>query len=481
MQKSPLLLLVVLLLWALTSGAFAQNPNPSAAIDAEIQSIMSGRHLPGVSTLVVKDGEIVWMQSYGYANTDAEAPYTDTTSQMIASISKVFTGMAIMQLYEQGLMDLDEDINNYLPFEVKIPGYENEPITFRMLLTHTSSIKDGNALDGYYNWNGDPTITLADCMQRYYSVDGQDYNPNNNFVNHPPGSVYKYSNIAVALEGYLVELISGMPFSAYCEEHIFAPLCMSNTHWFLAEYQDLNMLANPHDYSGGQYEPIPHYGFADYPDGLLHTNVRDMANFMIAVLQGGMLQNSQIISAASLDDMFTPQVPSLDPTQGLQFYQEVFNVSSGSIELWGHSGGEYGISTEMYFDRDNDMGIAVFANGENLAVEIVELLYDYGLSLSPSGVGNPACGTVAAAEALQEKWHCSVFPNPASSRLTFFIEGLGKEQCEISLLNLWGEQVMNVWTQESEVSLDLNHLPKGLYMYTLRCGSRIASGKVLVQ
>lgn len=470
--------LLFALLWV---GAFAQNPNPSAAIDAEIQAVMSGRHLPGLSTVVVKDGEIVWMQSYGFANTDLETPYTDTTSQMIASISKVFTGIAIMQLYEQGLLELDEGINNYMPFDVEIPNYENVPITFRMLLTHTSSIKDGNALDNYYNWNGDPLITLADCMERYFSPTGQDYNPNNNFVHHPPGSVYEYSNIAVALEGYLVELISGMPFSDYCEQNIFAPLCMSNTHWFLAEYPNLNMLANPHDYYAGQYEPLDHYSFADYPDGLLHTNVRDMANFMIAVLQGGVLQNSQMLSASTLDEMFTPQVPSLDPTQGLQFYKEPFQVSSGPIELWGHSGGEYGISTEMYFDLDNDMGIAVFANGENYATEVVELLYDYGLTLSTSGVGNPACGVLSNTEISEPNTVCDIFPNPANGvcNISFF----GEEHLprEIVLSNLCGEQVMRVFTEEREVSLDLSHLPKGMYLCSIKAGKFVQSKKLVLQ
>jgi CubicO group peptidase (beta-lactamase class C family) len=103
---------------------------------------MNEEHLPGVSTVIIRDGEIVWIKSYGYANTDFAAPYNDTTSQMIASVSKVFTGLSIMQLYENGLLELDDNINDYLPFDIDIPNFETNPITFRMLLTHTSSIKD---------------------------------------------------------------------------------------------------------------------------------------------------------------------------------------------------------------------------------------------------------------------------------------------------------------------------------------------------
>ncbi len=195
--------------------------------------------------------------------------------------------------------------------------------------------------------------------------------------------------MAVALEGYLVELISGMSFNQYCFQNIFNPLCMNNTHWYLSEYQNLNMLANSHDYYSAQYEPIDHYGFADYPDGMLHTNVTDLANFMNAILQDGVFHNNTLLSDSNLNNMFTPQIPSINSTQGLQFYKETFDFSSGSVALWGHSCG--GVCTEMVFDRTNDMGIAVLANDENDVLTILEKLFNYGLTLSPSGIGNPDC------------------------------------------------------------------------------------------
>ena len=466
-MRSIIILLVAIIF---SLNIIAQNPNPSSIVDSEIANIMNTQHLPGVSTLIVKGGEILWIKSYGYANIDIGTPFTDTTSLMLASVSKVFTGIALMQLYEDGLIGLDDDINNYLPFNVEIPNYESYPITFRMLLTHTSSIQDSYAMYNYYNWSGDPTISLADCIERYFSPTGADYNSADNFLNNQPGTTFEYSNMATALDGYLVEIISGMPFSQYCNQNIFNSLCMDNTHWYLSEYQNLNMIANPHDYYSSQYEVIDHYGFADYPDGMLHSNVSDLANFMITILQDGGFHNDTILSSSTLSDMFTPQVPTLNPTQGLQFYKETFNVSSGSISLWGHRGGEYGINTAMFFDHNNNMGVAILANGENDVTQILKILYDYGLSPSPSGIGTHKFLSLY-----------DVYPNPANNIVTFEADNLNVASHEIIISDITGRQLMLFIKNESKITLDISNLSNGIYIYTIKEKNNIIeTGKLII-
>jgi len=204
---------------------------------------MNTEKIPGMSTLIVKDGEIVWKQSYGLADVANNISVNDDTIFLLASISKVFTGTALMKLYEDGLIHIDDNINTYLPYSIHNPVFPSTPITFRMLMTHTSSISDGSAMDSYYSI-GDPTISLTDVIERYFSTSGSDYNASENFSNNTPGSSYNYSNMGTALAGYLVEAISETPFNEYCNNNIFDKLCIKNTAWYIADL-DINQISKP--------------------------------------------------------------------------------------------------------------------------------------------------------------------------------------------------------------------------------------------
>jgi len=384
---------IFLICWAFLVVA-QENPNPSSAVDALIASEMELERFPGVSAVIVKDGQVVFIESYGQADLEQSIPVENSTLFLLSSISKLFVGTAAMQLQEANAIDLDDNVNSYLPWELQIPAHPAEPITFRQLMTHSSSIQDNyDVMDNYYD-SPDPSISLSDCMFRYFAPEGEDYNPTANFLNSAPGSTFEYSNIATALNGYLLELVSEQPFEQYCDEQIFAPLCMESTAWFMADL-DSAQVARPYSYSGGNYVPHSHYGFADYPSGQLRSNVVDMANFMIAFLNNGNFGETPILSAASVSEMWTPQVPGLDPTQGLNWYQEEIYHSGGTAMLWGHNGGETGSSTDMYLDPANNIGVCVLTNGEGDAIWICDELYDYALSL-PSGSGYaPNCLTTS--------------------------------------------------------------------------------------
>ena len=368
-----------------------QNPNPSASVDSYIENEMDLERFPGVATVIVKDGEIVWLKSYGFADIENNIPVKDSTIFMLASISKLFAGTATMQLKEDELLQLDDDVSTYLPWTFYHPIHGTVPITIRQIMTHTSSIQDnGAAMETYYDYP-DPTISLADCMQGYFSYDGANYSVTDNFLNDVPGTAYDYSNMATALNGYVTELITQTPFDQYCKDNIFEPLCMNKTSWFMADL-DSNEVARPYSYSGGSYNVNAHYGFADYPDGQLRSSALDMANFMIAYLNGGNLGSNTILSPSSVNEMWTQQVPSIENTQGLNWYQEVLYHSGGTTPLWGHNGGELGVSTDMYLDPNTNIGLCVLTNGEGSAIYICDELYDYALSLNPISSIVPECG-----------------------------------------------------------------------------------------
>lgn len=177
-------------------------------------------------------------------------------------------------------------------------------------------------------------------------------------------------------------------------------------------------VARPYQYDGGNYIPYPHYGFADYPDGQLRSNVKDMANFMIAYLNGGNFGQNSILSPSSVNEMWTPQIPSLNAYQGLNWYREELYHSNGTTWLWGHNGGEMGASTDMYLDPVTKIGICVLTNGEGDALYICDKLYDYGLTLNSSTGFAPACITTGIEETISK---------PENKKLIKIIDCIGRE------------------------------------------------------
>ena len=440
----------------------AQNPNPSPELDAYILDEMDYENLPGMSTLIVKGGEIVWVESYGMADIENNVPVSDNTAFLMASVSKLFMATAFMQLEEDGLIDLDEDINTYLPFDVFNPNYPNISITSRMLMTHTSSIADDwSSMDTHYTI-GDPTITLGDYMEMYFSTSGVDYDAQNNFNNNLPGTDFDYSNMAADLAGYLVEVVSEELFSEYSNTHVFDELCMDNTSWYLSDFDTLNV-ARPYDWQGSQFDPYPHFGFPGYTSGLLRSNVLDIANFMIAYLQNGLFNNNQLLSEASINEMLTFQVPDIDDTQGINWYtEEIYLSGGGVVDLWGHNGGEGGSTTELYINPDNQIGIVVLSNGEGELLYVVDELYDYALSLTTSGVGNPSCEDVSIGASFINNPPIQVSPNPATNTLSIESEKGGL----VTLYSILGKQILKQEVS-SVAEIDVSELARGNYFIQL--------------
>lgn len=477
MKKQILQIICVYILALISSITVLSqtNPNPNPAVDAFILNEMALERFPGVSAVIVKDGKIVWIQSYGFADVANAIPVEDTTVFMLASVSKLFTGTAAMQLFENNQIQLDDDVNQYLPWTLQIPGFPISSVTFRQLMTHSSSIKDNHAPMLTYYGYPDPTITLEDCMQRYFEPSGSDYSPTANFLPNTPGSVYEYSNMATALIGYLVQLASGMPFDQYCSQNIFSQLCMDKTSWFFADF-DSTHVARPYQFSGGNYIPYAHYGYADYPNGQLRSNVKDLANFMIAYLNGGSFGTNSILSATSISQMWTEQIPSLDPTQGLSWYKEVIYHSSGTTMLWGHNGGGEGVSTEIYLDPVNKIGISVLTNGEGNAIYIIDELYNYALTLNPATGFIPDCITLSIAEVnptQENEILITVYPNPTNGLVNIEIQNQTIEN--IKLYDLQGRLIK----ETSESQFDLSNYSNGTYFLRAQTDKGFYSYKLI--
>jgi CubicO group peptidase (beta-lactamase class C family) len=342
-----------------------------------LEDEMDAQNIPAMAVLLFEEDSILHEQYLGSSNLSANQSLAADHLFLLASISKVITATALLQLYEQGLFALDDKINDYLPFDVQVPNATTD-ITFRMLLTHTSAIADGSALDNQYFYGSDPNVELDSFMENYLVPGGSFYDANENFHDAEPGDAFQYSNEGSALLAVLVEAISNKDFNTYCKDHIFTPLGMNRTSWRLDEIQQNNWtIVQPYNYQSGSYSAIDHYTFTDYPNGGLRTTARDLAIFLSAFVQNGQANGYQLLKNSTLGEMLQAQIPDLDPTVGLHIF-----LMNEEHQLWGHDGGEQGVATIMGFNKSTKKGAIILSNqGEADLDEILKEAYEMALKL----------------------------------------------------------------------------------------------------
>lgn len=357
----------------------------SAEVNAYVLNTMNTYYIPGVAACVAKQGRIVWTGSYGYAIIEQDVPVADTTLFMLASISKTFSGAALLQLWEAGLFDLDDDINDYLPFTITHAYFPDYTITFRMLLTHTAGLRDNwSVMYAVYVW-GDSPIPLGEYVEEYFVPGGEYYSVSGNFYNWAPGTRWSYCNEAFALIGHLVETISGIPFDQYCEDSLFSPLGMPRTSWFLADL-DTNNVAMPYTWNGTTYVPEGYYGYADYPAGQLRTSSVELARHLIAFGNKGRIEDTRILDSATVEEMTTIQYPSINSSQGLVW----FHNYAGGRWVWRHGGGDAGVSTLASYCPDENSAVVVLTNGgSHTGTELItNKLFDFAEGFPSVGDAN---------------------------------------------------------------------------------------------
>ncbi len=241
--------------------------------------------LAGAILVIVKDGEVLLNKGYGYADIAAKKPVDpDHTLFRIASVSKLFTAVGTMQLKEAGKVDLDKDVQAYLP-DLKIPNNTGFPVTLKHLMTHTSGF---DLTDSMIN----PSVSYS--LERFI----KDTVPT---VVQKPGEVFRYDNYGFNLQGYIIQKMSGLPFQDYMTRHVFEPLAMDSSSYMYSE-RVKQALAKPYD---NTLTEIEQYGNVPdcMPDGGMFTTGADMARFLLAMTGGGQLGNSRILSESSIKEM----------------------------------------------------------------------------------------------------------------------------------------------------------------------------------
>jgi CubicO group peptidase (beta-lactamase class C family) len=321
---------------------------------------------PSISVAVVRGDEVAWSTAVGWADRERAIRANPHTAYMLASVSKTVTCAGIMTVVEDGELDLDADVDRYLPFSVRIPAAPRAPVTMRTLLTHTSAIRDRSSVWGTPHSNptlyfhGDSPIALGDFERSYLVHGGSEYDRRRNFYDRRPGRRYAYSNIAVALAGYVAEAITGIDFDELCRRRITRPLGMTNTGFRLADIGTPNLAMPYHvDKETGAFRPYFQYGYPDYPDGALRTSAVHLASWLAAFMNDGAVGGVRVLRRETVREIRRNQLPGLVRWhQGLIWYG---SQASGYYRI-GHTGGDFGVSTRMFFRPDRRVGVITLAN-----------------------------------------------------------------------------------------------------------------------
>lgn len=330
-------------------------------LDTYIREQMHAGHIPGLSVAVVRPDGSTWSRGYGWANIPQERRAAPHTGFMLASVSKTIVSVAVMQAVEDGLLDLDGDVGDVVAFPVRNPEFPDDPITLRMLLTHTSTISDNWPVLYRTYVAGDSPVPLGRFLSDYFTPGAPRYDAERNFLSSHPGNRYRYCNVAVDLAAHLVEAASGAPFDTWCEQRIFTPLAMEDTSWHLAGLRRRDV-AMPYRYvvTENRYRPYGQYGYPDYPDGQLRTNAQALARFLLAFIRGGELDGVRILQEATVREMRSSQVPDEIAGQGLIWYV----MHRNGERYWGHNGGDSGVATQMFFRPTDGTGVITLSNGD---------------------------------------------------------------------------------------------------------------------
>ena len=347
-----------------TAPSQGQGPTDPAELEAFLDDLlatqMEENHIPGAAVAVVRDGEVLLAKGYGYADLENGVPVDpELTVFRIGSSGKVFTWTAVMQLIEQGKLDLNADVNTYLDF--RIPDTYPQPITLEHLLTHTAGFEE--------SWF------------ETFALDPDDVLPAGEWLGthiparvRPPGDSAAYSNYGTELAGYIVERVSGLPYDQYIQKQILDPLGMA--HSSASGRMPANSDAQAsvgYFYADDVIEAVPEGAdsagqLAMVPAGGHVSSITDMARFMIAHLQDGRYSDANIGEVRILEEGTAPQMHStlfaphprlLGTAYGL------FDFSDNGQRALGHNGSTSGFNTLLLLMPEQNLGVFVAYNSDS--------------------------------------------------------------------------------------------------------------------
>ncbi|MBR4149513.1 MAG: serine hydrolase [Rikenellaceae bacterium] len=341
---------------------------PTEQTDQAIQAVLEEFKAVGVSAAVVKDGKIVYNKSFGYKDWENKIPLANDDVMRIASISKSFTATSLLQFVDQGVISLDDDISDLIGFTIRNPHHPDTPITLRMVLSHTASIRDK---EDYFTLDHLNPAVYGNCVESYFE--------------YKPGEGYCYSNMGLNLAGAILEKVSGVRFDQYVKENVINRLGLYGGH--NVDSLDATKFARLYNFRDGEFvestgayrsfaEDMPNYvmGYSAprfSPTGGVKISAHDLAIYMMMHMNYGEYNGVRLISEQSSKLMQTPvwMIQNEGEDQYCLCLKEFvdyiddpkYNVE-GNYPI-GHTGGAYGLNSIMIWSPADGWGIVAMTNG----------------------------------------------------------------------------------------------------------------------
>ena len=355
------------------AGAFAEF----------VPNLLEHYAIPGLALSVITDNKLTHVQAYGFANVERQVAMSVDTPLNVASVSKPILGITILQLAEQGRLDLDTDVNEYLPFRIANP-HNNSKITLRHLATHTSGIVDLDHIADYYSARSAEHLPLIQYLERRLDPGGALFKDGAHYLKAEAGTVRQYSNLGAGVAGAVVESVTKCGLQALTQSALFMPLKMTNSSWLVSHFRTdqlgtryrveqclpwprlctdtespiANYIANvafARLETQKQFHAYPHYDNPNYPDGGVHASIADLTKLASWLLAPDETRDTTILGHRSFSEMLALQLaPELSMSQ--RFFWRDRNG------LTGHTGSDRGIYSSFYFDRASGFAVVFLMN-----------------------------------------------------------------------------------------------------------------------
>lgn len=344
-----------------------------------IQRTKKRYHLPSVAVSLIADQETIWQETLGVANIEEDSPAEPDTVYKLWSIAKVFTAFETMRLVDEGLVDLDTPITEYLPyFAIHSRFTDSEPLTIRRILTHRSGLPRNGCHWVDFCLDALPALvaSLEDCYLAY-----------------PVGYRYKYSNIGFDVLGYIIQEMRATLFPDYMRENMLLPIGMDNSTFIRSQIPAQLEIAVGYEYYDGKYYPYAQNDIVNFPSGNLYSTIEDMGQFIKFIFRGGETGGEQIINPKILESMFVNQPSSARDPQLMGLGWKTAYVLGSERLIWHDGGPSEGIGALVAMLPERKLGVILFANGTTfdgnvsvtLALDMLELMLEtkHGVITTP--------------------------------------------------------------------------------------------------